>query len=183
MAKRGLFNIVGQLQTPGEPAKDVRLIGQNTIEPTEGYRSQNLSRDSSGTGATLTDDTALNVSFDADTQYSYLAVLRVSSTSATPGFRYAWSLPAGTSVGNFWAHGIETTTGNQTVKAGNFGATNVVLLSGGEATMIVVRGTFSMNVGGVLVMRWAQNVSNATATVLNAGSFQRITRLGPITDQ
>ena len=176
--KSGKTQLVGTIEAPGQRPSNVRMTVEELNPQFEGYRSQNLSRD---TTTTLATDDDMDVSFDADTYYYYEAILRPSSTSATPDFKYDWNMPVGTLVGNFWQHSIETGTGNEDMEAGVFGSGPfTIALSAGNSTVVVIKGVFHMDVGGIMEFQWAQNTSDATATVLNGGSFQRLTKLGPV---
>lgn len=132
------------------------------------------------TSRTNTDEAAadphLAVAFLADTYYAFDAVIVVSSASGTPDFKYAFGLPGGTVVGHFQAHAIDEVPTERTF-AGNWTATPFFAVVPDELVVMSIKGTFKMNVGGTLTFFWAQNVSDAAATIVMEGSYIKLTEL------
>ena len=140
----------------------------NVTQSVSAFKTANESRSSDDTPGI---DSDLIVSVKANQWYRVEQVLSISSSSSTPDFRCGWNTPAGTISGNFQQHSIESTSGNEDVQVGNWTATPIIALTGGNLTIAVFKGVFQSNVAGNVQVTWSQNVSNATATTLNAGSY------------
>lgn len=143
-------------------------IANNVTQTLSAYKTANEPRSSDDTPGI---DADLIVPVRANIWYRFEQVISISSSSSTPDFRCAWNVPAGTITGNFQQHAIESTSGNQDVQTGNWTATPIISLTGGNLTMVVFKGIFLSNVAGNVQFTWSQNVSDATATNLNAGSY------------
>jgi hypothetical protein len=116
--------------------------------------------------------------------YRVEALLGVQSSSATPDFSLAWAF-SGTLTGfrqtlGFAADGVTMQTLCSTsITAGTTYGTGG---AAGSATIFGVRELMNVTVtvAGTLDMQWAQAVSNATGTLLSAGSSVVVQRLGLI---
>lgn len=90
-------------------------------------------------------------------------------------FQVYWTVPAGATVtGAPW--GLDTAVTAATVGGIRVPPTGAAVGSGGSGTVVSARPTANVIMGstaGNLTLTWAQNTSNATATILKAGSWIR----------
>lgn len=118
----------------------------------------------------LVDDPDLRLTVAANTTYD-LNLQVTYSTGATPDIKFAWSLPAGTTMPANMAHFY-----NGSWVAGPVNDTSTLVCEG-FATDLPMRWSGLLIVGGtpgVLQLRFAQNTANATNTLLRAGSYMRL---------
>ena len=116
--------------------------------------------------ATLTDDTDLQFSVDANSFYSVMGYFKAQSGS-TPDYKQAFSVPAGA---NF--HGgnrFTDWTSDQTDE--DYTATQSVLFAGNEGWLCVVGILEIGGTAGTCAYQWAQNNSFASDTTLFQGSW------------
>ena len=115
---------------------------------------------------TLQDDDDLITALKANTVYQIEGRIHVESASATPDFKYAFSIPTGSTI---------SLTGFGAEKAGAFFATdqhldleeNTIALNAGVHSYLNFWGIVETNsTAGNIKLQWAQNASNATATIL-----------------
>ena len=128
--------------------------------------------------AALQNDGALFVPVVAGAAYALDAFIQFLA-SAPPDIRFDWTIPAGaamtyaalgTGASNFTDYDASVVS-NSTVRnaKGN----------GGVVQSINTRGHLLTGAtAGVLQFRWAQNTSNAAQTIVKAGSWIRLQRVG-----
>lgn len=126
------------------------------------------------------DDDHLVVPVEANRDYIVEALLLFTGDPAADA-KWQFTLPAG-SVMSWGTFTVDSAAAIATTGASNSGspAGNVVTGVAGTGTFraTFIRGT--LEVGGTpgnLTLQWAQNVSNATATVLRRGSHLLLTRV------
>lgn len=126
--------------------------------------------------STLQDDDELVIALAANTDYAFTAWLYVV-TASSPQFKMAFTVPAAT-TNLVWSTAYANTNG----AAGAVVASVLQTASDAAATIstsstvlkIQVSGSFHTGANaGNLTLRWAQDVSNGTATVVKAGSWLR----------
>jgi hypothetical protein len=143
------------------------------------YRS--LRSDVSASTATLSDAGVLSFLLDADTQYGVDGVLFYTANGSTH-IKLGWTGPANMAVKWNMAGDVPTgtddfpifdtmTTYGDAATQTNFGFTSSAITK--------PSGWFSTtDTGGLLTLRFAQSTANATPTVLQTGSWLRISELG-----
>lgn len=121
---------------------------------------------------TLQDDNDLTVTLAANATYRITAAIWVISASSTPGWKYDWVESDGTWV-NLRADGSnEISRGYESASSG---ALTLVLTIPEMVTFEFI--VVTAGAGGAFKLQWAQNVSNATATVVKKGSWMNALRL------
>ncbi|MEU0716846.1 hypothetical protein ABZ498_06645 [Streptomyces lavendulocolor] len=129
--------------------------------------------------ATLQNDNHLLVSLAANAEY--IITVRLAANGASSGdIKTAWTFPAGTTTQRFCrgpAVSSATTTADTTVRASGITNGHLVEINYGvfttgqqsyiEETLYV----FTSGTAGTGQLQWAQNVSSATATTVEEGSF------------
>jgi len=135
------------------------------------YKLRKTADESVSSSTTLQNDDVLKIALAASDAVEFSAVMFVSSTSSTPDFKMAFTVPSGASVrwmaeyfdgANYQGSSVITgsgTTVNFAVAANTLG---MVKLSG-----IVVNGSNA----GDLQLQWAQNTSNGTSVTVQQRSF------------
>lgn len=136
--------------------------------------------DESRTDNTLADDSDLFFAVGPNQIWIFRAMLWPNSTSNTPDFKVAISSPTGT-TGLFQGPGLNTsataTSGVHTSGANIALDGTAVLSYGCVGSFGVPSSVFGYGaaiigaVGGVIRVRWAQNTTSPTATVLSANSY------------
>lgn len=153
----------------------VTAVEAGLISAQQRMKDADLARSSTTTLAA--DDDLIGFSFDANSFYLVEMMLLVQSASSTPGFKWdiSFSSAPQDSGGGMHAFGggvfIEQTNGT-------LGTTYTVSLASSDEYCVMFKGYVLTNAstGGTASFRWAQNVSNATATNLRRGSWIRITK-------
>jgi hypothetical protein len=135
--------------------------------PQSAVKASGTSRASS---TTLTADPVLTVPVVASATYDVeLSLLYNGAATGAGDLKYQWSVPSGATFAG-WSEGITNPLG---VGVGSVTASSVQVSYGngtGNPLGCKVSGTLFMSTtGGNLVLTWAQNTSNATATTLMAG--------------
>jgi hypothetical protein len=121
--------------------------------------------------ATFQNDDVLFVSVSAGYTYELEAVIHHQSNT-TPDIKFQWTVPSGATI--VWAH-MGTVT--------NFAATYYTTASvsvldgnGGNASSLV-KGIVTVGAtSGTLQLQWAQITSNASNTIVRAGSYLKLVR-------
>jgi len=141
--------------------------------PTYARKTSDTSRSST---VTLTADPDLTLAVLANTTYEVEALLLPNSASATPGFGLGQTVPAGAS-GRFGASSwteVSGSGGDSFDQAGSTGLT----IAAATTTWVLYKGVLVVGgTAGSFTITWAQAVSNATATVLKAGSYLKLTKI------
>lgn len=115
----------------------------------------------------LTADPDLVVALNASTVYEVRMVLANCSGGASGGLSYAFTVPAGT-TGDYCAVQNSLAGTIQLLDSGSWTAT---LATNCNAGVLVTGLLITGGNAGNLTLTWAQNTSNATATVVGADSF------------
>ena len=133
---------------------------------------------SADTGTTLQDDDDLQFTLGASAYYEIEMRLHITCASTTPEFKFAyvaidgtWGLQGifSTNTASFEVVAVQS-TGSATQDTADLNGTN-----DGYLTMKGIAATGGA--GGLFKLQWAQNVSDATAVVVKAGSYMRATKL------
>lgn len=133
-----------------------------------------------------TDDPDLTASVVANAVYYVEFVLAAQSSSTTPNINTAWNVPSGT-TGLKFAHGptnnaatfVTRTDTNARVSAHGY-TTGLDYIINGSGVSVAILEKSIVTTGansGTIAMQWAQNTSNATGTVVEAGSYMYIRRI------
>ena len=131
-------------------------------------------------------DTGLAIALEADSIYLWDAYIAYDA-GATGDLKLAWTVPAST-TGHWCGWGLSTaTTGSigdmVAIRAAGYGSGNT-LSFGGSASFsgflaLQARGYIdTAATAGTLQLQFAQNTSNATATILKGGSWVRVVKAG-----
>lgn len=129
---------------------------------------------------TLQNDDDLFFSVAASASYALDGYLLTSgATTGTGDLKIDWTVPASTTM-KYTSFGV-TTTGPavQYEATANLSSTARSIGTNGSADMGVnLRAVIiTSTTAGTVQLRWAQNTSIATATILRAGSWLRLTRI------
>jgi hypothetical protein len=131
--------------------------------------------------------TGVAVAVEANATYAWDAYLAYNANEAAD-IKFAWTVPAG-ATGHWSVLGIDHTqnidTGRGQVSAfrtTNYGDSQAAAASGldtEDGTMVAFARGYLVTAGtaGTFQLRFAQNSSNATASVVKAGSWVRLVRL------
>jgi hypothetical protein len=130
----------------------------------------------------LTADADIVLPLEANATYDLIAMFQYTAALAS-GFSAQWTYPA-SAVGSFGISSRDTTTASASFSAdatlGN-NLTSLINAGGINANLgsVNIIGSFTTaGTAGNLTLTWAQSVSNATSTILKAGSYCKITRIG-----
>lgn len=164
--------------------RKIRASELNDAIPLFARSTADLTKTSS---AALADVTGLAIAMTASTVYALDGYIAYDS-GPTGDLKLALAAPTGT-TGHWALHGIATTAtgsiGDLDVRRVNgFGDSNTRTLGGYDADpglgtlMGTLRGYVVVaSTAGNLQVRFAQNTSNATSSVLKAGSWIRLTKI------
>lgn len=130
---------------------------------------------------TATPDAHLSVPVLANTVYS-VEVHGIYQAGATGQIKFDMTFPSGTMEGGSWEYDAGTDAGgavNWAANASMAQTSPAAFVAGlvGTGANVPFRLTGSLHVGvtgGSLLLRWAQNVSNGTATILRKGTWMRV---------
>jgi len=131
---------------------------------------------------TLQDDNSLLLPVEANAVYELDAVIYYSTRSDTD-IKMQWTLPSGFMewIAYGLASGATGTSGSVVFERQFLSSTPVFGGAGAEnSTFLSVSVKGSIHIGttpGNMRLRWAQNVSNATATIVRGDSFMVLKRL------
>lgn len=140
-----------------------------------GYKTGDTSRVST---TTITADPDLAVSVIAGAVYLVSAFIP-HTYNAAGDFKFGWSYPAGASMPN-WAADWRTTDGTEV--SGVFtDITSTVPITSASGTLnqpVWIHGLLTVGAtAGTFAFAWAQNTSNAAATIVRAGAVLRLERI------
>jgi hypothetical protein len=125
--------------------------------------------------STLQNDDELFVSVTANAVYSARLHLPYQS-NATPGFKYGFTFPSGTTLPLWSFEGITTVPAFTYGVATNGGVSGLGGTAANQALdawgLVIVSST-----AGTLQVQWAQNTLNASNTIVRAGAFLELIRL------
>jgi hypothetical protein len=165
-----IINFSSGLALLGAVALNVLVVGNGT---NSGYIQQigqvRLTADVSVSNSTLV--TVFSINLAAGRKYSFRTVLLCSTGATLGGVKVA--LGGTATITNLIAdgYGIDGTT----VIAGtqvNALATNIIANTNtGTTPKLYIDGTFEVNAAGTVLIQFAQNVTNATASIVKRGSF------------
>lgn len=160
----------GQLLTAADLNDIVRMV-EKTVDQ------------SKASGASPANDPELSLPVEAGAIYKYELVAFSTGGDNAGDIRFGWSIPSGSAINGISQNPVHTiTTG--TIGSGEW------LGRLGNSTFPAATGVFSamghcikgrLSVGGTagnITVQWSQNSSNATATVLKAGSHLTLWRVG-----
>lgn len=146
------------------------------VTPLTAYKTADETVTSS---ATLQDDNELFVTVAANMTYIVTGYLYVSSTSATPDFKAAYTGPASATFTNsLWG---QTTTASSTIGSIDVGVSTAIGSAHGRGTF---NGPVTLTIFGLLTvagtagtfrLQWAQNTSDPAGVTLKAGSWLKLT--------
>jgi len=125
-------------------------------------------------------DDDLTVSLAANGVYDFESLLHASSASATPGIDMQW-LVSGASYDGYVITAPNTGAAGAIAQMDNASNNVQMALAANGGTQGTAYFKFTLTdggAGGSLSLRWAQDVSNGTATILRAGSWCRVKRVG-----
>lgn len=141
--------------------------------------------DTSKTDATAASDPHLVAPVEASQTYLVDALLLFMGNT-TADFKYQFAAPTG-AAGLFSSIGMPSTNTTATFPIALNALSSLVALAspvavGGISTSVAspvfIQGSLvTGTTAGLLELQWAQNAANATATVLKAGSFLRLSRV------
>ena len=99
------------------------------------------------------------------------------STSATPGFRFAFQVSQANQDSHYYWAGSNAAAAAQQDGETTLTAIVTATLASNSAFAMKITGTVLTNAGSAptLDFQWAQNVANATATTLQRGSWLKFT--------
>jgi len=133
--------------------------------------------------ATLQNDDALVLTVVASAKYILDAYV-IYDSGTTPDFKCAWVGPSGAtlqwSVGGL-AAASSAVSGSVVLAVAAIGDAGVQAVGGagaGTPVAAIIRGLLTVSTtAGTLQFRWAQNTSDASDTIVVAGSYMRLTRV------
>jgi hypothetical protein len=144
---------------------DTRILIQNFVRKT-------ANQSSGASNATLFSDNHLFFPVEASSIYRIDGMLVMAAGSATPDVKFAWQMPTlatatggiGTAAQDHAASDAQPMVGQTTGAVPLPHAVNVVIVTGTNA--------------GTVTLRWAQNVSDVSPSVLIADSFIAWSKVG-----
>ena len=128
--------------------------------------------ESATTDDTLSADTHLALVMAANDIWAFEYVLFIESASATPDFKFDFTIPAGASIKYSWTSMDQASTSGGADASDIAGTDMVVTLAAGELMVVNIKGVVVQGTNaGNLQLNWAQNVSDGTATTVYKGSY------------
>lgn len=127
--------------------------------------------------AVLQNDDALVLTMEASS--SYLLSLRlIVNTGTTPDFKFTFTVPAGT-TGSIHVFEGSTPSTAAAVLQGPFSLTATSAFSGIAADQVLlVQGVVVVSTtAGNLQLQWAQNVANASDTIVGSNSYMMLQKV------
>lgn len=116
--------------------------------------------------STLSDDSDLQFSVDANSVYSIFYTMKITSGGA-PDFKYAFTTPTGTTIMN---GGVLVASTGQSYQ--ELLSTTVTVISGSWPRSIGLLGVLETGGNaGTVVFQWAQNSTDPTNTTLHEGAL------------
>lgn len=160
------------------PAATVGIVQASELD---GYRHLGVSkavdtiRISAGV---LANDPHLTLPVEINALY-IVRVRGIYSSGATPGFQLNFSLPAGAALSAGIFHcGLSSATTQFGANTSSTGLLSGIVGTGANAALILEHTLTTSATAGNLVFQWAQNVSNATNTIVRAGTSLHLVRIG-----
>jgi len=118
--------------------------------------------------STLTDDTDLQFSVDANASYAMICLFMYAA-DAIPDFKYAYSVPAGI-TGNIMDGYFNSQNTSAVVRT--WATSRSPIDSSGNVRALFNTGCLNIEgTAGTIAFQWAQNTSNAGNTTLKEGSY------------
>ncbi len=157
---------------PGEiiyAAEILDQFGRSKYKPADTSRSSTT---------TLADDPDLIIPVLANAVYVMECYLVAFNTTASVNFLHGWSGPSGATLNNWSQAWNNAGTSTASLTLANIGLTRNDSLDANNAQHYDFRGTLvTGSTAGNFALRWAQGTSNASATVVRAGSWLRLMRV------
>lgn len=172
-------NAAGVLKTDQSLSVAANLTVGGIGAVASAYKTSDESRAST---TTVTQDGALNVTIPSTGTYIFQAFI-VYQTLQAAGFQAGFTFSGTTTASlysiNALSGGGTTDTGSARYVANAFGSPTNFTSGAGAGVSIVAfgEGSFVATTTGTLRFNWAQQTSNATATVVKAGSYLILTRI------
>lgn len=173
------------MTTPFLAGQELRASDLTAAVIRTAYASSNTTKISS---TAFGDAAGMAMALEANTIYGWDCYLAYDS-GLTPDIKIAWTAPAG-ATGHWGAYGLASTTGGSGIgdlsalRVNAYGDASPIALGGNEIPStpgpLVARPMGYVEVGataGNLQLRFAQNSSNATNTIIRAGSWLRAWKL------
>ncbi|MBI4160711.1 MAG: LamG domain-containing protein [Candidatus Yanofskybacteria bacterium] len=138
-------------------------------------KARKSSDESVTSSTTLQNDDELKLTLAANKTYTIDAVIFATSASSNPDFKIAFTVPSGATMtlGYIAASPSNLLTQGELLSSSGT-ASQVIPLRANASAVVLVKGTVVIaSTGGDLTLQWAQFTSNATATVVKAGSYIR----------
>jgi hypothetical protein len=150
------------------------IVSMNRLTPTVLFKG--LTADETRVSTTTLSNTALSVTVEAATQYAIEMLLLSTNVNALPKFDLAGGTCTETSSSLY----ITESYNNNTSVAKSGGATISTGFSGSFAAIpvrIELQGTILTSAAGTLILRFAQNATDAGENKILKGSFIRLTKI------
>lgn len=155
---------VGELVTAANMNTHVRDNLNNIGERLYARSTANVD---TASDATVNDDTELFVPLSISRTYLWNAVIPLSSPT-TSLLRFTWTVPAG-ATGEYHASSVGLALDTAQVA---YATETTTTTTSGSTRMVQMAGVVVMSsTSGNLLFRWAQSVSNATATRRGSGGY------------
>ncbi|MFF7200527.1 hypothetical protein [Streptomyces sp. NPDC008141] len=176
--------VVGEVVDAAELNTEVRAQFQSIIDD---YQFVKKTADEPlPSSATLQNDNHLLGSMAANAKYLVIARLAVNGPSGGD-FKMAWTMPTGTTVSQRFCRGpavssasstADTTVRSSGINGGHLVEINYGLFTTGTQSFIEeILHVETAGTAGTCQLRWAQNISSATATTVELGSWLEIRRV------
>lgn len=121
------------------------------------------------------DDDELFVSLEANVVY-LARVHIVYNSGATPDFKYAFTLPSGTTAPMWSFQGI-TTVSAFTYGVASSGGVSGLGGTGADQPVDAFGVVITGSTAGTMQLQWAQETANASNTIVRAGSYLELRRI------
>lgn len=179
----GTLGVSSNLTVTGNTTVTGNLSASGIGQERYAVKAANTTRAST---TTKTDDPDLTMPVVANAVYYVEFILAAQSSSTTPNINTAWNVPA-TATGLKFAHGptnnatnfVTRTDTNARVSAHGY-TTGLDYIINGSGVSVAILEKSIVTTGansGTIAIQWAQNTSNATGTVVEAGSYMYIRRI------
>ncbi|MGY0062854.1 hypothetical protein ACWY4P_41015 [Streptomyces sp. LZ34] len=179
----GSLGVSSNLTVTGNTTVTGNLSASGIGQERYAVKAANTTRAST---TTKTDDPDLTMTVVANAVYYVEFILAAQSSSTTPNINTAWNVPSG-STGLKFAHGptnnaatfVTRTDTNARVSAHGYTTGLDYIINGSGVSVAILEKSIvtTGGSGGTIAMQWAQNTSNGTATVVEAGSYMYIRRI------
>ena len=136
-----------------------------------GHYAEKASDESVANSTVLQNDDDFTFELEANAVYRVTGMIKVSSSSATPDWKFLWSEPDGT-FGMY----LHDTFGLLFQDEGT--GEQVATIPAAVPEYEIVHGLIqTAGAGGTFVLQWAQNTSDAAAIVVEAGSWMHLVKV------